>query len=36
MATHKRLLAIHSGQTLPLSRKPLASDNGSPSTPWDL
>ena len=36
MATHKRLLAIHSGQTLPLSRKPLASDTGSPSTPWDL
>jgi hypothetical protein len=36
ITTHKRLLAIHSGQTLPLSRKPLASDTGSPSTPWDL
>jgi len=36
ITTHKRLLAIHSGQTLPLSRKPLASEAGSPSTPWDL
>ena len=33
--THKRLLQVHSGKILPFSRKPLASDSGSPSSPWD-
>jgi len=35
-ATHKRLFDIHSGKVLPLSRKPMASDAGAPSSPWDL
>jgi hypothetical protein len=35
-ATHKRLLEVHSGKELPFSRKPVASDVGAPSSPWDL
>jgi hypothetical protein len=35
-ATHKRLFDVHSGRILPFSQKPMASDAGSPSSPWDL
>ena len=35
-ATHKRLIEIHSGKVLPVSRKPTASEAGAPSSPWDL
>ena len=35
-ATHKRLFEVHSGKILPFSRKPRASDAGTPSSPWDL
>jgi hypothetical protein len=33
--TNKRLEDIHAGRILPLNQKPLASDAGSPSSPWD-
>ena len=36
VATHKRLFDIHSGTALPVSRRPLASDVGTPSSPWDI
>ena len=35
-ATHKRLMDVHSGKTLPFARHPLASDAGAPSSPWPL
>jgi hypothetical protein len=35
-ATHKRLREVHSGRTLPFNQKPMASEAGSPSSPWDL
>jgi hypothetical protein len=35
-ATNKRLLDVHSGNILPFSQKPKASDAGTPSSPWDL
>ena len=34
--THQRLREVHSGRTLPFNQKPLASDAGAPSSPWDL
>ena len=34
-ATHKRLLEVHSGKVLPFAQKPMASDAGTPSSPWD-
>jgi uncharacterized protein (TIGR00251 family) len=33
--TNKRLKDIHSGTILPINQKPLASDAGSPASPWD-
>jgi hypothetical protein len=35
-ATNKRLLEVHSGRALPFSQRPMASEAGSPSSPWDL
>lgn len=35
-ATHRRLLDVHSGKIIPFSQRPMASDVGSPSSPWDL
>jgi hypothetical protein len=35
-ATNKRLLEVHSGRTLPFNQRPMASEAGSPSSPWDL
>jgi hypothetical protein len=32
--THRSLEAVHSGKTAPFSRKPLASDAGTPDTAW--
>jgi hypothetical protein len=34
-ATHLRLRQVHSGRVPPFNRKPLASDVGAPSSPWD-
>ena len=34
--THKRLLAVHSGDLSPFAQHPLASDAGAPSSPWPL
>jgi hypothetical protein len=34
--THRRLLDVHSGKIIPFSQRPMASDVGSPSSPWDL
>jgi hypothetical protein len=34
-ATHRRLFEVHSGQVPPFSRKPMASEVGAPSSPWD-
>ncbi len=34
-ATNKRLFDVHFGKIPPFSQKPLASDAGSPSSPWD-
>jgi hypothetical protein len=34
-ATHKRLLDVHAGKTLPFNQRPKASEVGAPSTPWD-
>jgi BMFP domain-containing protein YqiC len=36
VATHKRLFEVHSGTTPPVSRRPMASDVGAPSSPWDI
>ena len=33
-ATNKRLLDVHSGKIVPFSRRPLASDFGTPNSPW--
>jgi len=35
VATHKRLLDVHGGKILPFAQKPMASDAGAPSSPWD-
>jgi hypothetical protein len=35
-ATHQRLREVHAGLTLPFSQRPMASEAGSPSSPWDL
>jgi hypothetical protein len=35
-ATNKRLREVHAGRTLPFNRRPMASEAGSPSSPWDL
>jgi hypothetical protein len=35
VVTHKRLLDVHSGRILPFAQKPMASDAGAPSSPWD-
>jgi hypothetical protein len=35
-ATHRRLREVHAGRTPPFSQRPMASDAGSPSSPWDL
>ncbi len=35
-ATHQRLREVHSGRTPPFNRRPMASEAGSPSSPWDL
>jgi hypothetical protein len=35
-ATHKRLLGVHSGNVTPFSQRPMASDAGSPSSPWPV
>jgi hypothetical protein len=35
IVTHKRLLDVHSGRILPFAQKPMASDAGAPSSPWD-
>ncbi len=35
-ATHKRLLDVHSGNVTPFSRRPMASDAGTPSSPWPV
>ena len=34
-ATHKRLQEVHAGKTAPFSQRPMASEVGSPSSPWD-
>ena len=34
--TNRRLEAVHAGRTPPFNRRPMASDAGSPSSPWDL
>lgn len=34
-ATHKRLLRIHAGRIEPFSQRPMASDAGTPASPWD-
>jgi hypothetical protein len=34
--THKRLRAVHAGETLPFSQRPKAAEAGTPSSPWDL
>ncbi len=33
--TNKRLFEVHSGTVAPFAQKPLASDIGAPSSPWD-
>ena len=35
-ATHKRLLDVHAGRVPPFSRRPMASEVGAPSSPWDI
>jgi len=35
-ATHRRLLDVHAGKTLPFNQRPQASELGTPSSPWDL
>ncbi len=35
-ATNKRLLEVHGGRILPFNQRPMASEAGSPSSPWDL
>ena len=34
-ATNKHLREVHSGRTLPFHQRPMASEAGSPSSPWD-
>jgi hypothetical protein len=34
--TNQRLLEVHSGRALPFNQRPMASEAGSPSSPWDL
>lgn len=34
--THKRLFDVHSGKAPPFNEKPLASDFGTPSSPWSF
>jgi hypothetical protein len=33
-ATNKRLLDVHSGKIVPFIQRPLASDFGTPISPW--
>jgi len=32
--TNKRLMDVHLGKVLPVARRPMASDAGTPATPW--
>ncbi|MHC4207249.1 MAG: hypothetical protein ACYSTT_21555 [Planctomycetota bacterium] len=34
-ATHKVLYEVHTGKVKPFSRRPLASEAGTPNSPWD-
>jgi hypothetical protein len=34
--TNKRLFEVHSGKIVPFNQRPLASDAGTPSSPWDF
>lgn len=34
-ATHKRLFDVHTGKVKPFGQRPMASDAGTPASPWD-
>jgi hypothetical protein len=34
-ATHKVLYEVHTGKQAPFSHRPLASEAGTPRSPWD-